>query len=104
MPLYLNNVHFCILLTFSERFASTVRLLEELKAHMVEIFLMPQFVESTFLWKLHDLYNQEASISDGIHLVPDGLENIICVKPRQYAMHCDAMSQEFKLVGKEICS
>ncbi|XP_020244934.1 protein arginine N-methyltransferase 7 isoform X2 [Asparagus officinalis] len=59
-----------------------------------------QFVESTFLWKLHDLFNQEADIPDGIHLVPAGLERIIDVKPRQYAMHCDAISQEIKLLSE----
>jgi len=59
---------------------------------------MLQLIESTFLWKLHDLYNQEASTSDGIHLVPAGLERIIYVKPKQYAMHCDAISEEIRLV------
>ncbi|KAL0542115.1 hypothetical protein IC582_022205 [Cucumis melo] len=55
-----------------------------------------QLVESTYLWKLHDLYNNEAKACDGIHLVPVG-DPIICVKPQQYAMHCDAIANEVKL-------
>ena len=60
--------------------------------------LMSQLVESTFLWKLHDLYNSELNASDGIHLAPAGLERIIHVKQQQYAMHCDAISKELRLV------
>ncbi|XP_022154833.1 protein arginine N-methyltransferase 1.6 isoform X2 [Momordica charantia] len=59
-----------------------------------------QLVESTYLWKLHDLHNNEAKASDGIHLVPVGLEPIICVKPQQYAMHCDAITNEVKLLSE----
>lgn len=55
-----------------------------------------KLVESTFLWKLHDLYNNEAKASDSIHLVPSGLD--VCVKQQQYAMHCDAITKEIKLV------
>ena len=60
-------------------------------------FSLFQLVESTYLWKLHDLYNNEAKACDGIHLVPVG-DPIICVKPQQYAMHCDAIANEVKLV------
>ncbi|GAV78546.1 hypothetical protein CFOL_v3_22012 [Cephalotus follicularis] len=58
-----------------------------------------QLVESTFLWKLHDLYNNEAKALDGIHLVPTGLDTALCVKPQQYAMHCDAIREEIKLLS-----
>lgn len=58
----------------------------------------PQLVESTFLWKLHDLHGNEAKASDGILLVPTGLDNILGVKPQQYAFHCDAIGKEVKLV------
>lgn len=57
------------------------------------------------MWKLHDLYNNEAEISDGIHLVPAGLERIIGVKLQQHPMHCDAIEREIKLVsGDASCS
>lgn len=56
-----------------------------------------QLVESTFLWKLHDLYNNEAKALDGIHLVPTGMDSILHVKSQQYAMHCDAITKEIKL-------
>ncbi|XP_010941139.1 protein arginine N-methyltransferase 7 isoform X1 [Elaeis guineensis] len=59
-----------------------------------------QLVESTFLWKLHDLYNSELNASDGIHLAPAGLERIIHVKQQQYAMHCDAISKELRLLSE----
>ncbi|KGN50251.1 protein arginine N-methyltransferase 1.6 [Cucumis sativus] len=58
-----------------------------------------QLVESTYLWKLHDLRNNEAKACDGIHLVPVG-DPIICVKPQQYAMHCDAIANEVKLLSE----
>ena len=47
---------------------------------------------------MNDLYNNEVSISDGVHLVPVGLEGILGVKPQQHAMHCDALSEEIRLV------
>ncbi|XP_024994592.1 protein arginine N-methyltransferase 7 isoform X2 [Cynara cardunculus var. scolymus] len=56
-----------------------------------------QLVESTYLWKLHDLFNNEANLIDGIHLVPKGKECILRVKPQQFAMHCDAMGEEIRL-------
>lgn len=59
---------------------------------------LPQLVESSFLWKLHDLRNNEAEACDGIHLIPSGLDGILHVKPQQYAMHCDAIKEEIKLV------
>ncbi|KAF5478490.1 hypothetical protein F2P56_005045 [Juglans regia] len=59
-----------------------------------------QLVESTFLWKLHDLQNNEAEACDGIHLVPSGLGSILGVKPQQYAMHCDAIKDEIKLLSE----
>lgn len=59
-----------------------------------------QLVESTFLWKLHDLYSSELNASDGIHLAPAGLERIIHVKPQQYAMHCDAISKEIRVLSE----
>lgn len=64
------------------------------------LFLLPFFklVESPTLWKLHDLHNNEAKASDGIHLTPTGLPTILHVKSQQYAMHCDAITREIKLV------
>ncbi|KAI3711061.1 hypothetical protein L2E82_40868 [Cichorium intybus] len=59
-----------------------------------------QLVESTYLWKLHDLFNNEASMVDGIHLVPKGKENILGVKPQQLAMHCDAIGEEIRLLSE----
>ncbi|XP_058085207.1 protein arginine N-methyltransferase 7 isoform X2 [Magnolia sinica] len=59
-----------------------------------------QLVESTFLWKLHDLHGSEVHASDGVHLTPLGLETGIRVKPQQYAMHCNAMSSEIRLLSK----
>ncbi|KAH9721294.1 protein arginine N-methyltransferase 1.6 [Citrus sinensis] len=59
-----------------------------------------QLVESTFLWKLHDLYNNEAKALDDIHLVPAGMDSILHVKSQQYAMHCDAITKEIKLLSE----
>ncbi|TYI91316.1 hypothetical protein E1A91_D03G183200v1 [Gossypium mustelinum] len=59
-----------------------------------------QLVESTYLWKLHDLSGIEAKVSDGIHLVPTGSDSIIQVKSRQYPMHCDAIREEIKLLSE----
>ncbi|MBA0708243.1 hypothetical protein Golax_020215 [Gossypium laxum] len=59
-----------------------------------------QLVESTYLWKLHDLSGIEAKVSDGIHLVPTGSDSIIHVKSRQYPMHCDAIREEIKLLSE----
>lgn len=61
-------------------------------------------MESTYLWKLHDLFNNEADMEDGIHLVPKGKENIIGVKPQQFSMHCDAMAEDIRLVVVNIIS
>lgn len=66
------------------------------------LLVISQLVESTFLWKLHDLQNNEAEACDGIHLVPSGLGSILGVKPQQYAMHCDAIKDEIKLVMTSI--
>lgn len=57
-----------------------------------------QLVESTFLWQLHDFHNNEASASDGIHLTAPGLDSVLSVKHQQYAMHCDPIKEEIKLV------
>ncbi|KAJ8768986.1 hypothetical protein K2173_023981 [Erythroxylum novogranatense] len=59
-----------------------------------------QLVESTFLWKLHDLHNNEATAMDGIHLVPTGSDTILRVSLQQYPMHCDALSRELKLLSE----
>lgn len=56
-----------------------------------------QLVESTFLWKLHDLSNNEEEASDGIRLVPAGLDTILRVQAKQHPMHCDAISKEINL-------
>ncbi|XP_071705417.1 protein arginine N-methyltransferase 7 [Rutidosis leptorrhynchoides] len=59
-----------------------------------------QLVESTYLWKLHDLINNEANAGDGIHLVPKGKETILGVKPQQHPMHCDAIADEIRLLSE----
>uniref|UniRef100_A0A2C9WK50 Protein arginine N-methyltransferase domain-containing protein n=1 Tax=Manihot esculenta TaxID=3983 RepID=A0A2C9WK50_MANES len=59
-----------------------------------------QLVESPFLWKLHDLCDNEAKASDGIHLIPTGLDSILHVKLQQHPMHCDAISKEIKLLSE----
>ncbi|KAJ4775075.1 Protein arginine N-methyltransferase 7 [Rhynchospora pubera] len=59
-----------------------------------------QLVESTFLRKLCDLHNQEISASDGIQLSPVITQNLISLKPKQYAMQCDALSSEIKLLSE----
>ncbi|KAJ0433260.1 putative methyltransferase [Helianthus annuus] len=59
-----------------------------------------QLVESTYLWELYDLYNNEANVADGIHLVPKGKESVLRVKPQQFAMHCDAMGEELRLLSE----
>ncbi|KAM7274206.1 hypothetical protein ACFE04_028870 [Oxalis oulophora] len=56
-----------------------------------------QLVESTSLRKLHDLYSNEEKASDGIRLVPTGLDNALSVKTQQYPMHCDALSEPFEI-------
>ncbi|PRQ18184.1 putative methyltransferase [Rosa chinensis] len=59
-----------------------------------------QLVESTFLWKLHDLRGNEAEACDGIRLVPTGFENVLGVKQQQYALHCNAIANEVKLLSE----
>ncbi|OAY67121.1 Protein arginine N-methyltransferase 7 [Ananas comosus] len=59
-----------------------------------------QLVESPFLWKMHDLHNNEVNSLDGIHLTPNGLERIISAKPQQYAMHCNAISEGIRLLSE----
>ncbi|XVF51734.1 hypothetical protein PTKIN_Ptkin04bG0208700 [Pterospermum kingtungense] len=59
-----------------------------------------QLVECTSLWKLIDLYGNEAKAQDGIHLVPTGLDTIIHVKSQQYPMHCDVIREEIKLLSE----
>ncbi|XP_057415264.1 protein arginine N-methyltransferase 1.6 isoform X2 [Lotus japonicus] len=55
-----------------------------------------QLVESTFLWQLHDLPNNEAGARDGIRLNPPGLDSVLGVKRQQYAMYCDPIEGEIK--------
>ncbi|KAF7150741.1 hypothetical protein RHSIM_Rhsim02G0165500 [Rhododendron simsii] len=59
-----------------------------------------QLVESKYLWKLHDLHNNEVQALDDIHLVPATKETILCVKSQQLAMHCDALQDEIKLLSE----
>ena len=56
-------------------------------------------VECASLWKLHDLYGNEANAADGIQLVPTGFGTVLRVKQEQHPMHCDPMSKELKLVN-----
>lgn len=44
------------------------------------------------------MINNEAKALDGIYLVPNGVHSILQIKEQQFAMHCDAMKEEFKLV------
>lgn len=57
-----------------------------------------QLVESTDLWKLHDLFNNEKGVLDGIRLVPEEMDAAVCVKHQQFSMHCDALKEDIKLV------
>ncbi|TVU01219.1 hypothetical protein EJB05_53346, partial [Eragrostis curvula] len=57
-------------------------------------------VESTFLWKMHDLHNHESNAADGVWLTPDGMESIVSVKPQQHAMQCDALADEIQLLSE----
>lgn len=59
-----------------------------------------QLVECAHLWRLHDLVNTEADVSDGINLVPTGFEKSLYVKPQQLAMHCDALKEEMELLSE----
>ncbi|CAN6460810.1 unnamed protein product [Victoria cruziana] len=59
-----------------------------------------QLVESSFLWKIHDLSGNEAQISDGIHLAPSASKTVIQVEQKQHPMHCDPLSGEIKLLSE----
>lgn len=47
---------------------------------------------------MHDIVHREAEASDGIHLVPRGMADLLAVKKQQFAMHCNAIRDELKLV------
>ncbi|CAL5045118.1 unnamed protein product [Urochloa decumbens] len=57
-------------------------------------------VESTSLWKMHDLHSNEANAEDGVWLTPGGTENILSVKQQQHAMQCDALADEIRLLSE----
>lgn len=59
---------------------------------------MIQLVECTSLREMHDLVHREAEASDGIHLLPGGMADLIVVKKQQFALHCNAIKDEIKLV------
>lgn len=59
-----------------------------------------QVVESEYLWGLQDLYGKEMEASDGIRVVPSEKEMTIGVKPQQFAMHCDAIRDEIKVLSE----
>ncbi|XP_075517942.1 protein arginine N-methyltransferase 1.6 isoform X2 [Primulina tabacum] len=59
-----------------------------------------QLVECSYLWEKHGLTNREAKLSDGIHLVPIGMADILCVKQQQFAMHCNSVEEEIKLLSE----
>lgn len=61
---------------------------------------MQILVESTDLWKLHDLYNTEKEVLDEIRLVPEGMDSALCVKRQQFSMHCDALEEDVKLLSE----
>lgn len=51
---------------------------------------------------MHDLHTNGAGASDGIRLAPPGRDNVLSVKPQQYAMHCDSIVEELKPVCSKI--
>ncbi|KAL6004996.1 Protein arginine N-methyltransferase 7 [Asimina triloba] len=55
---------------------------------------------ATTYGQLYDLHGSEVHASDGIRLTPVGLETIIRVKRQQYAMHCNALSPEIRLLSE----
>ncbi|XP_017437068.1 protein arginine N-methyltransferase 1.6 isoform X4 [Vigna angularis] len=57
-------------------------------------------VESTFLWKLHDFHNNEATVSDSIRLTPPGLDSVLGIKRQQYAMHVNPLQEEITLLSE----
>ncbi|WVY95421.1 hypothetical protein V8G54_034509 [Vigna mungo] len=59
-----------------------------------------QLVESTFLWKLHDFHNNEATVSDSIRLTPPGLDSVLGIKRQQYAMHVNPLQEEITLLSE----
>ncbi|XP_054823296.1 protein arginine N-methyltransferase 1.6 [Prosopis cineraria] len=59
-----------------------------------------QLVESRFLSQLHGLRNNEASLSDGIRLIPPGQDSVLSIKHQQYAMHCNPIREEIKLLSE----
>jgi protein arginine N-methyltransferase 7 len=58
-----------------------------------------QLVESEYLSNLHDLRHKVDSLDD-IILVLEGTNTCLCVKSQQYTMHCDAISEEIKLLSE----
>eukprot|EP01018_Ginkgo_biloba_P030040 Gb_09787 [translate_table: standard] len=61
-----------------------------------------QLVQSTFLWRLHDLHGNETHISDGLFLTPVGSKEALSSKPVQHVMHCNTFSPQSKIVAKGI--
>ncbi|XP_057787065.1 protein arginine N-methyltransferase 1.6 isoform X2 [Salvia miltiorrhiza] len=59
-----------------------------------------QLVECTYLREMHDLVQREAEASDGIHLLPSGMADLLVVKKQQFAMHCNAIKDEIKLLSE----
>ncbi|GER28048.1 protein arginine N-methyltransferase 7 [Striga asiatica] len=59
-----------------------------------------QLVECSYLWEMHDLLSRETEASDGIFLVPSGTADLLGVKQKQLAMHCDAINEEIKLLSE----
>lgn len=57
-------------------------------------------VDSSYLVKLQGLFHDEAEASDGVCLVPDGMDGVLCMKQQQFAMHCDAIKEEIKLLSE----
>jgi len=51
---------------------------------------------------LQDLRNNEAKTSDGVRLVPPGLESLFGIKSQQYSMHVDAIEKEIKLLSEPV--
>ncbi|KAJ3672642.1 hypothetical protein LUZ60_007363 [Juncus effusus] len=59
-----------------------------------------QLVECEYLWRNNDLHSQETKASDGIFLSPVGTQKFLFSSKKQYAMHCDPLFQEMKLLSE----
>uniref|UniRef100_A0A803NDF1 Protein arginine N-methyltransferase n=1 Tax=Chenopodium quinoa TaxID=63459 RepID=A0A803NDF1_CHEQI len=59
-----------------------------------------QLVESSFLWRLHDLYSNEIVHRMAFVLFQTERSSILSIEPQQYPMHCDPLQEELKLLSE----